>query len=53
MFQSNKNDQISFFSDSAILGSTHNDQISESKKLLVLPSKRFLGCVLFNQFRFQ
>ena len=31
-----------FFSDSAILGSRPNDEISESKKLLVLLSKRFL-----------
>ena len=34
--------KIKFISDSAILGSTPNDEISESKKLLVLLSKRFL-----------
>ena len=38
MFQSNRKDQI----DWAILGSTPNDEISESKKLLVPLSKRFL-----------
>ena len=38
MFHSNKNDQISL----VILGSTPNDEISESKKLLVLLSKKFL-----------
>ena len=35
-------DRKSAFSDSAILGSTPSDEISESKKLLVLLSKRFL-----------
>ena len=31
-----------FLSDPAILGSTRNDEISESKKLLVLLARRFL-----------
>ena len=31
-----------FFSDSAILGSTSNNEISQSKKLLVILLKRFL-----------
>ena len=34
--------RINFFSDLAILGSTPNDEISESKKILVLLSKNFL-----------
>ena len=40
--------RLSFFGDSAILGTTPNDEISESKKLLVLLSKRFLisGAIL-------
>ena len=33
---------INFFSDSAMLGSKPKDEISESKKLLVPLSKRFL-----------
>ena len=41
MFQSTEKDQISP-SDSAILDRTPNDEISESKKLLVLISKRSL-----------
>ena len=46
MFQSDK--KSNFFSDLAIFGSTPNDEISESKKLLVLLSKRFLisGAIL-------
>ena len=42
MFQSNK--RSNFSSDSAILARTPNNEISESKKLLVLLSKRFLIC---------
>ena len=41
MFQSNKR-RSNFFSDSAILDSTPNDEISESKKPFVLLSKRYL-----------
>ena len=35
-------ERSNFFGDLAILGSTPNDEISESKKVLVLLSKRFL-----------
>ena len=42
MFQSNKK-RSNFSSGSAILGRTPNEEISESKKLLVLLSKRFLS----------
>ena len=44
-----------FLSESAILGSTPKDEISLSRKLLVLPSKRFLisdvilGSVIINR----
>ena len=41
MLKSNKK-RSNFFSDSAILGSTPNNEIPESKKVLVLESKRFL-----------
>ena len=41
MFQSSKK-RSNFSSDSEILGRTPDDEISESKKLLVLLSKRFL-----------
>ena len=41
MFQSNKK-RSDFSSDSAILSRKPSDEISESKKLLVLLSKRFL-----------
>ena len=41
MFQSDKKGQISLVIQH-ILGSTPNDKMSESKKLLVLLSKRFL-----------
>ena len=46
---SKKSKTSNFFIDSAILGSTPNDEISESKKLLVLLSERcgvILGSVI-------
>ena len=42
MFQSNKKDQISFVTRQYLVVRLGNDEISESKKLLVLPSRRFL-----------